>query len=143
MKPIAWERLLALVIALSAGRVGRAFVAPTAVVSSSRRGENKGLASSATACEDITEAKSAVGQEVLDFAIVGGGPAGLAAAVGLKEKGLAVKVFEAAPRITERGAAVFLQVGVVFLPCVPSQLRLLYTCVRYRLYAAEQHVCTT
>lgn len=31
---------------------------------------------------------------MLDFAIVGGGPAGLAVAVGLREKGLAVKVFE-------------------------------------------------
>ena len=33
-------------------------------------------------------------QEAIDFAIIGGGPAGLAAAVGLKAKGLNVKVFE-------------------------------------------------
>lgn len=48
-------------------------------------------------------------EEVLDVAIVGAGPAGLALAIGLKQKGLHVKVFEAVPEIKERGAAVFLQ----------------------------------
>ncbi|CAM9395042.1 unnamed protein product, partial [Ectocarpus sp. 13 AM-2016] len=66
-------------------------------------------ASSATASASATASS---GQKVLDFAIVGGGPAGLAAAVGLKEKGLNVKVFEAAPEFSERGAAVFLQVMI-------------------------------
>lgn len=57
---------------------------------------------------------AAAGEDILDVAIVGAGPAGLALAVGLKEKGLRVKVFEAAPEIKERGAAVFLQVRVSF-----------------------------
>lgn len=48
-------------------------------------------------------------EEMLDVAIVGAGPAGLALAIGLLEKGLRVKVFEAAPEIKERGAAVFMQ----------------------------------
>lgn len=48
-------------------------------------------------------------EDVLDVAIVGAGPAGLALALGLKRKGLRVKVFEAVPEIKERGAAVFLQ----------------------------------
>lgn len=47
---------------------------------------------------------------LLDVAIVGAGPAGLALAVALKGKGLRIKVFEAAPVINERGAAVFIQV---------------------------------
>ena len=52
----------------------------------------------------------ATDEALLDVAIVGAGPAGLALAVGLKEKGVRVKVFEAAPEISERGAAVFVQV---------------------------------
>ncbi|CAM9294058.1 unnamed protein product [Scytosiphon promiscuus] len=68
----------------------------------------RGRASSATAVNEITTGTQ-VKKEVLDVAIVGAGPAGLAAAVGLKGKGLNVKVFEAAPEITERGAAVFMQ----------------------------------
>eukprot|EP00903_Cladosiphon_okamuranus_P008245 g7937.t1 len=93
--------LLASALVLSAG-ITSAFVAPPA--SSIRPRENGFAPSEATAA-----ATAAVEQEVLDFAIVGGGPAGLAAAVGLKEKGLNVKVFEAAPEISEKGAAVFLQ----------------------------------
>lgn len=55
------------------------------------------------------DGEEAGGEEVLDMAIVGGGPAGLALAIGLLEKGLRVTVFEAAPEIKERGAAVFMQ----------------------------------
>lgn len=47
---------------------------------------------------------------LLDVAIIGAGPAGLALAVVLKGKGLRIKVFEAAPAINERGSAVFIQV---------------------------------
>eukprot|EP00904_Undaria_pinnatifida_P001832 jgi/Undpi1/1164/HiC_scaffold_10.g04626.m1 len=54
-------------------------------------------------------------EEVLDMAIVGAGPAGLALAIGLLEKGLRVKVFEAAPEIKERGAAVFMQASCLML----------------------------
>lgn len=50
-------------------------------------------------------------EEVLDVAVVGAGPAGLALAIGLLAKGLRVRVFEAAPEIKERGAAVFMQVS--------------------------------
>lgn len=82
MKVVARECPLAVVFALSVG-VTRAFVAPVSRLSIRPR-ENGLAASSAIAVEP----------EVLDFAIVGGGPAGLAAAVGLKEKGLNVKVFE-------------------------------------------------
>lgn len=110
MKPVTLKGLLTLVVTFSTGRVGSGFVAPTTSAVSSSGRERKGHASSATALQDTTSTATSQGQEVLDFAIVGGGPAGLAAAVGLKEKGLAVKVFEAAPEITERGAAVFLQV---------------------------------
>lgn len=88
---IAREWLLALVLVISVGATS-AFVAPVGSGLSIRpreKGGRKGLASSAPAA-----AAAAVEQEVLDFAIVGGGPAGLAAAVGLKEKGLNVKVFE-------------------------------------------------
>ncbi|CAM9349356.1 unnamed protein product [Choristocarpus tenellus] len=46
---------------------------------------------------------------VLDLAIVGGGPAGLALALALKRKGLDVCVYESVSNIKERGAAVFLQ----------------------------------
>ena len=52
----------------------------------------------------------ATNDALVDVAIIGAGPAGLALAVGLKEKGVRVKVFEAAPEISERGAAVFVQV---------------------------------
>lgn len=123
MKPLTWKRLLSLVVTFSAGRVCSGFVAPTTSTalfsssSSSRREHQSQHASSATALRDTEVAAPMVEQDVLDFAIVGGGPAGLAAAVGLKEKGLAVKVFEAAPRITERGAAVFLQVCFLYLRC--------------------------
>lgn len=104
MKPITCKGLLTLLAVFSAGRIGGAFVAPPNVGSI-------GHASSVTALQETAAAAAkSLGQEVLDFAIVGGGPAGLAAAVGLKRKGLAVKVFEAAPKITERGAAVFVQV---------------------------------
>lgn len=90
MKAVARERLLALVVALSV-TISRAFVSP-AVPSrlTSIPPRERGLASSAAAA--VVEHA----QEVLDFAIVGGGPAGLAAAVGLKQKGLNVKVFEGA-----------------------------------------------
>lgn len=54
--------------------------------------------------------------DVLDLAIVGAGPAGLALAIAMKQKGLSIKVFEAAPEIKERGAAVFLQVMHSLLP---------------------------
>lgn len=84
MRAISREWLLALVLVISAG-VASAFVTPVSG-GLSVRPRQSGLASSAAA--------AAVEQEVLDFAIVGGGPAGLAAAVGLKEKGLHVKVFE-------------------------------------------------
>ena len=53
-------------------------------------------------------------EEMLDAAIVGAGPAGLALAIGLLAKGLRVRVFEAAPEIKERGAAVFMQVSCLF-----------------------------
>lgn len=57
----------------------------------------------------LSAVDTVVSSEVLDVAIVGAGPAGLALAVGLRGKGLRVKVFEAAPEIKARGAAVFLQ----------------------------------
>ncbi|CAN0473008.1 unnamed protein product, partial [Ascophyllum nodosum] len=44
----------------------------------------------------------ATNDALVDVAIIGAGPAGLALAVGLKEKGVRVKVFEAAPEISER-----------------------------------------
>lgn len=52
---------------------------------------------------------------MLDVAIVGAGPAGLALAIGLLAKGLRVRVFEAAPEIKERGAAVFMQASCLFM----------------------------
>lgn len=60
--------------------------------------------------EDTT--KKGVDDDVVDCAIIGGGPAGLALAIALSERGLHVKVFEAVSEIKERGAAVFLQVGM-------------------------------
>lgn len=59
------------------------------------------------------EERTRVEDEVLDVAIVGAGPAGLALAIGLRSKGLHVKVFEAAPEMSNKGAAVFLQVGSI------------------------------
>ncbi|CAM9420383.1 unnamed protein product [Ectocarpus sp. 12 AP-2014] len=102
MAPALRTWLLVSLVVLSVGDT-EGFVAQSTVV---RKCPSKGLASSATASASATASS---GQKVLDFAIVGGGPAGLAAAVGLKEKGLNVKVFEAAPEFSERGAAVFLQ----------------------------------
>lgn len=96
----------------------RAFVAPVANAvapgSPPRHLRNRvssdrpSVSPSSTAVPDLLE--RVAGQEVLDVAIVGAGPAGLALAVGLKGKGLRVKVYEAAPEIKERGAAFFLQV---------------------------------
>lgn len=57
-------------------------------------------------------------EEILDFAIVGAGPAGLALAIAMREKGLSVRVFEAASEVKERGAAVFLQVSFDLFSCV-------------------------
>lgn len=91
MKAVARGRLLALALLLSVG-VARAFVAPPS--STRPRRENGLTLSEAAAAAAAAPAAPAVKQEVLDFAIVGGGPAGLAAAVGLKDKGLNVKVFE-------------------------------------------------
>lgn len=98
MKVNAPECLPALVLVLSAGVAG-AFVSPPV---SSGRTQSTRLNAVAIPAPAIpapavkVQASSAVDQEVLDFAIVGGGPAGLAAAVGLKAKGLNVKVFEGA-----------------------------------------------
>ena len=91
MKAVGRECLLAFMLALSFG-VTSAFIAPASGrISIPRRRQS--LASSAAAA-DAAAAAAVVEQEVLDFAIVGGGPAGLAAAVGLKKKGLNVKVYE-------------------------------------------------
>lgn len=56
--------------------------------------------------------KKGAEDDIVDCAIIGGGPAGLALAIALSERGLHVKVFEAVSEIKERGAAVFLQVGI-------------------------------
>lgn len=110
--PTTGRGLLTLLAVVSADQAG-GFVAPSStfvnVPKSVPHRHVGAFASSATAVDPGTTGTK-VEQEVLDVAIVGAGPAGLAAAVGLKGKGLNVKVFEAAPQITERGAAVFLQV---------------------------------
>lgn len=68
--------------------------------------------------EDTT--KKGVEDGIVDCAIIGGGPAGLALAIALSKRGLYVKVFEAVSDIKEKGAAVFLQVGMsVFGPVAP------------------------
>ena len=90
MKAVGRECLLAFMLVLSFG-VTSAFIAPASGrISIPRRRQS--LASSAAAAD--AAAAAVVEQEVLDFAIVGGGPAGLAAAVELKKKGLNVKVYE-------------------------------------------------
>lgn len=114
---------LAVALANQAG----GFVSPSsAFVSTPKAAPHVGRLDSSATAVDQTTTRTPVGQEVLDVAIVGAGPAGLAAAVGLKEKGLKVKVFEAAPQITERGAAVFLQVR-----CCVSVCQLLLSLVTF------------
>lgn len=88
MQVVARACLLAVALVVFVGDTSCAFV--TSTVSRTRSRPN----ASASAAEEAAPAAGALEQEVLDFAIIGAGPAGLAAAVGLKEKGLNVKVFE-------------------------------------------------
>lgn len=81
----------------------------------SRRGQGSRDSLSPLFAEPLVaeENRLRVEEEVLDVAIVGAGPAGLALAIGMRSKGLRVKVFEAAPEMADRGAAVFVQVNLM------------------------------
>lgn len=108
MVVLARECLLALVV-LRMLLATSAFVSPPPV-----RSIRPHVLASTTATQEAP-AVAAVEQELLDFAIVGGGPAGLAAAVGLKARGLNVKVFEGALRAVGQGT-VSLCAGACSIP---------------------------
>lgn len=89
-------RKVTLVVLLSIGVTG-AFVTPVTRPSVRPRelfAATADFASASSAAAAFSAAAALEKQKVLDFAIVGGGPAGLAAAVGLKDQGFDVQVFE-------------------------------------------------